>query len=55
MTRAVAQREGEPVRAVGVDACRSGWVAVVLDDGRLEAVCARGTLAEIVAACPGPR
>jgi predicted RNase H-like nuclease len=41
------------VRAAGVDACRGGWVAVVLDDGRLAAVCARGTLAEIVAACPG--
>jgi predicted RNase H-like nuclease len=39
------------VRAAGVDACRSGWVAVVLDDGRLAAVLARGTLAEIVTAC----
>jgi predicted RNase H-like nuclease len=43
------------VRAAGVDACRSGWVAVVLDDGRLAAVLARATLAEIVAACSGAR
>ena len=41
------------MRAAGVDACRSGWVAVVLDDGRLVTACVRGTLAEIVAACPG--
>jgi predicted RNase H-like nuclease len=40
------------VRAAGVDACRGGWVAVVLDDGRVAAVRARGTLAEIAAACP---
>ena len=41
------------MRAVGVDACRGGWVAVVLDDGRLAAVCVRATLAEMVTACPG--
>ena len=43
------------MRAAGVDACRSGWVAVVLDNGRLAAVLARATLAEIVAACSGAR
>jgi predicted RNase H-like nuclease len=40
------------VRAVGVDACRTGWVAVMLDDGRPAAVWVRGTLAQIVASCP---
>jgi predicted RNase H-like nuclease len=38
-----------------VDACRGGWVAVVLGDGRLAAVCVRATLAEMVTACPGAR
>ena len=40
------------VRAVGVDACRRGWVAVVLDDGRLAATRHATTLAEIVDAYP---
>jgi predicted RNase H-like nuclease len=41
------------VRAVGVDACRAGWVAVVLDDGQLAAARLAVTLDEIVAAFPG--
>lgn len=48
------------MRAVGVDGCRGGWVAVVLDDCRWAgsrvaaglAVIAAARLAEIVAACP---
>jgi len=41
------------MRAVGVDGCHTGWVAVVLDDGRVTAARAAATLGEIVAACPG--
>jgi predicted RNase H-like nuclease len=40
------------MRVVGVDACRGGWVAVVLDDGQLADVQAAVRLAEVVAACP---
>jgi hypothetical protein len=40
------------VQAVGVDACRAGWVAVVLDDGLVTATRLAATLEEIVTACP---
>jgi predicted RNase H-like nuclease len=40
------------MRAVGMDACRSGWVAVLLDDGRLAGTRVAADLADIVAACP---
>lgn len=32
----------------GVDACRTGWVAVLLDDGQVSATLVTPTLAEIV-------
>ncbi len=41
------------MRAVGVDACRAGWVAVVLDDGQLADARLAGTLDEIAGSCPG--
>lgn len=44
--------EDELMRAVGIDAYRSGWVAVVLDDGRVSAIHLRKELAELAAACP---
>jgi predicted RNase H-like nuclease len=40
------------VTAVGVDACRGGWVAAVLDSGRLTEIRVTATLAEIVEAFP---
>jgi predicted RNase H-like nuclease len=40
------------MHAVGVDACRGGWVAVLLDDGRLAGTRVAAGLADIVAACP---
>jgi predicted RNase H-like nuclease len=40
------------MRAVGVDACRSGWVAIVLDDGQFTAAHIAASLEQIVAACP---
>ncbi len=43
---------GKHIQAVGIDACRSGWVAVVLADGRLTATQVATTLAEIVDAWP---
>jgi Protein of unknown function (DUF429) len=48
---AARMHEEKLMRTVGVDACRGGWVAVVLDDGQVTAVCLRSGLAEIVAAC----
>jgi predicted RNase H-like nuclease len=41
------------MRAVGIDACRGGWVAVTLDDGQVSAVHVRTGLAEVLAECPG--
>jgi predicted RNase H-like nuclease len=38
------------VQAVGVDACRAGWVAVVLDDGLVTATRLAATLEQIVTA-----
>jgi predicted RNase H-like nuclease len=40
------------VQAVGVDACRAGWVAVVLDDGLVTATRLAATLEQIVTAYP---
>jgi predicted RNase H-like nuclease len=40
------------VQAVGVDACRAGWVAVVLDDGLVTETRLAATLEQIVAAYP---
>ena len=40
------------MHAVGIDACRSGWVAVLLYDGQLAATRVSTTLAEIVDAYP---
>jgi predicted RNase H-like nuclease len=40
------------MKAVGVDACRRGWVAVVLEDGRLTACWMAASLDEITNACP---
>jgi predicted RNase H-like nuclease len=40
------------MRAVGIDACRGGWVAVTLDDGQVSAVHVRTGLAEVLAECP---
>jgi predicted RNase H-like nuclease len=42
----------ELVTAVGVDACRGGWVAAVLDGGRLAEIRVTATLAEIVDGFP---
>jgi predicted RNase H-like nuclease len=43
------------VQAVGVDACRAGWVAVVLDDGLVTATRLAATLEQIVTAYPQAR
>jgi predicted RNase H-like nuclease len=40
------------VTAVGVDACRGGWVAAALDGGRLTEIRVTATLAEIVDGFP---
>jgi predicted RNase H-like nuclease len=40
------------VQVVGVDACRAGWVAVALDEGRPATTWVAADLAEIVSACP---
>ncbi len=37
---------------VGIDACRTGWVAVVLADGQVTGVLAAAVLAEVLGACP---
>jgi predicted RNase H-like nuclease len=39
-------------RAVGIDACRGGWVAVVLDDGRFVEATAGTSLAKLVQQFP---
>ena len=43
------------MQAVGVDACRGGWVAVVLDDGLVTATRLATTLEQIVTAWPEAR
>jgi predicted RNase H-like nuclease len=43
------------MRVAGVDGCRSGWVAVVLDRGRVAGTLVAGTLGEIVDDCPQVR
>jgi predicted RNase H-like nuclease len=43
------------VHVAGVDACRAGWVAVLLDDGQLSATLVAPTLAEIADAWPAAR
>jgi predicted RNase H-like nuclease len=40
------------VRAVGIDACRGGWVAVVLDDGHFAEATAGASLAKLVRQFP---
>lgn len=47
-----AQWQAEAVHTVGIDACRSGWVAVLLDEGRLAATRVSTSLAEVVNAYP---
>ncbi|HEY1919874.1 MAG TPA: DUF429 domain-containing protein [Streptosporangiaceae bacterium] len=40
------------MRVAGVDGCRSGWVAVVLDGGQVTGTLVAATLREVVDACP---
>ena len=41
------------MRVLGIDACRIGWVAAVLDDGQATTFRVATTLAEMMEACPG--
>ena len=41
------------MRVIGIDACRAGWAAVLVDDGEVAGVLAAAALAPVVAAWPG--
>ena len=41
------------MRVIGIDACRAGWAAVLVDDGEVAGVLAAAALAPVLAAWPG--